>query len=150
MTCLWVFIIASAMLVLAGVERGYGYGGAALAAKNAGSSSSGELAQNGRGVKRATQRTGEFLCLSRTTPPNGCALARPAARSRVLCASKFEIKEFPRNLRTDLKGASIRYAVEENAPDREWNGALMAKFSELTGIDVQMVRFGNDTSAALP
>jgi trehalose/maltose transport system substrate-binding protein len=63
--------------------------------------------------------------------------------------SDFEIKEWPRNLRTDLKGALIKVALPENAPDRPWNDALMAKFRELTGIEVQTIRPGNDTSAVL-
>jgi trehalose/maltose transport system substrate-binding protein len=63
--------------------------------------------------------------------------------------SDVAIKEWPRNLRTDLKGASIKVALPENAPDRPWNDALMAKFRELTGIEVQTIRPGNDTSAVL-
>ena len=59
------------------------------------------------------------------------------------------IKDWPRNLRTDLKGSSIKVALPENAPDRPWNDALMMKFRELTGIDVQTIRPGNDTSAVL-
>ena len=61
----------------------------------------------------------------------------------------FEIKEWPRNLRTDLKGTSIKVALPENEPDRPWNDALMAKFRELTGIEVEIIRPGNDTSAVL-
>ena len=63
--------------------------------------------------------------------------------------SEFEIKEWPRNLRTDLKGSSIRVALPENAPDRPWNDALITKFRELTGIEVQTIRPGNDTTAVL-
>src|SRR5947207_5724153 len=63
--------------------------------------------------------------------------------------SDSQIKEWPRNLRTDLKGTSIKVALPENAPDRPWNDALMAKFRELTGIEVQTIRPGNDTSAVL-
>ncbi|HKB91502.1 MAG TPA: extracellular solute-binding protein, partial [Opitutaceae bacterium] len=59
------------------------------------------------------------------------------------------IKDWPRNLRTDLKGSSIKVALPENAPDRPWNDALMMKFRELTGIEVQTIRPGNDTSAVL-
>ena len=63
--------------------------------------------------------------------------------------SDFQIREWPRNLRTDLKGASIRIALPENAPDRPWNDALVRKFREVTGIEVQTIRPGNDTSAVL-
>jgi len=63
--------------------------------------------------------------------------------------SEFEIKDWPRNLRTDLKGSSIKVVLPENAPDRPWNDALMRKFRELTGIEVQTIRPGNDTSAVL-
>jgi len=63
--------------------------------------------------------------------------------------SDFQIEEWPRNLRTDLKRSSIRVVLPENAPDRPWNDALMAKFRELTGIEVQTIRPGNDTSAVL-
>ena len=61
----------------------------------------------------------------------------------------FEIGEFPRNLRTDLAGTSIKVALPENAPDQPWDDALMAKFHELTGIEVQTIRPGNDTSVVL-
>jgi ABC-type glycerol-3-phosphate transport system substrate-binding protein len=63
--------------------------------------------------------------------------------------SDFQIREWPRNLRTDLKAASIRIALPENAPDRPWNDALVRKFREVTGIEVQTIRPGNDTSAVL-
>jgi trehalose/maltose transport system substrate-binding protein len=38
----------------------------------------------------------------------------------------------------------------ENKPDREWDDRLVQKFRDLTGIDLELVRMGNDTSAALP
>jgi trehalose/maltose transport system substrate-binding protein len=76
----------------------------------------------------------------------GFALATTAEAQKV---SQFEIKDWPRNLRTDLKGSSITVALPENAPDRLWNDALIAKFRELTGIEVQTLRPGNDTSAVL-
>ena len=63
--------------------------------------------------------------------------------------SKFEIAEWPTNLRTDLKGTSIKVVLPENAPDRPWNDALTAKFQQLTGIRVEIVRPGNDTTAVL-
>jgi len=63
--------------------------------------------------------------------------------------SQFEIKDWPRNLRTDLRGSSITVALPENASDRPWNDAMMAKFRELTGIEVQTLHPGNDTSAVL-
>ena len=63
--------------------------------------------------------------------------------------SDFQIKEWPRNLRTDLKGSSIRVVLPENAPDRPWNDALIRKFRELTGIEVETIRLGNDTSVVL-
>src|SRR6266852_8001880 len=67
----------------------------------------------------------------------------------VKTVSEFEIKDWPRNLRTDLKGSAIKVVLPENAPDRPWNDALMRKFLELTGIEVQTIRPGNDTSAVL-
>jgi trehalose/maltose transport system substrate-binding protein len=63
--------------------------------------------------------------------------------------SDLQIREWPRNLRTDLKGSSIKVALPENAPDRPWNDALMRKFREVTGIEVHTIRPGNDTSAVL-
>lgn len=62
---------------------------------------------------------------------------------------KFEIAEWPANLRTDLKGSSIKAVLPENEPDRPWNDALIAKFQQLTGIKVEIVRPGNDTTAVL-
>jgi trehalose/maltose transport system substrate-binding protein len=59
------------------------------------------------------------------------------------------IAEWPTALRTDLRGMSLRVVLPENAPDRVWDDALMAKFEELTGIKVTVIRPGNDTTAAL-
>ena len=64
-------------------------------------------------------------------------------------SSEHEIKEWPRNLRTDLKGASIKLVLPENALDRPWDDALIAKFQQLTGITVHTVRPGNDTTTVL-
>ncbi|MGA7316705.1 MAG: extracellular solute-binding protein [Silvibacterium sp.] len=64
-------------------------------------------------------------------------------------SSHLEIKEWPTNLRTDLKGSSIKLVLPENAPDRPWDDALMEKFQQLTGIRVEVVRPGNDTTAVL-
>ena len=63
--------------------------------------------------------------------------------------SDFQIKEWPRNLRTDLRGTAIKVVLPENEPDRPWDDALMEKFREVTGIEVQTIRPGNDTSAVL-
>jgi trehalose/maltose transport system substrate-binding protein len=76
----------------------------------------------------------------------GFAFATTAEAQRV---SQFEIKDWPRNLRTDLKGSSIAVALPENAPDQHWNDALVAKFRELTGIEVRALHPGNDTSVVL-
>jgi trehalose/maltose transport system substrate-binding protein len=73
----------------------------------------------------------------------------PVSSSITKSGSEFEIKEWPRNLRTDLRGASIKAVLPENAPDRPWDDALVAKFHDLTGIDVQIIRPGNDTTAVL-
>ncbi len=69
--------------------------------------------------------------------------------SSVPPSSEFEIKEWPKNLRTDLRRTSITLVLPENAPDRPWDDALIAKFQQLTGITVQTVRPGNDTTAVL-
>ena len=63
--------------------------------------------------------------------------------------SEFEIKEWPRNLRTDLRETSIKIVLPENALDLPWDDALIAKFHQLTGITVQIVRPGNDTTVVL-
>jgi trehalose/maltose transport system substrate-binding protein len=63
--------------------------------------------------------------------------------------SRYQIADFPRNLRTDLKGTTITVALPENEPDRPWNDALVRKFHDLTGIEVQIIRPGNDTSVVL-
>jgi hypothetical protein len=47
--------------------------------------------------------------------------------------SKFEIKEWPTNLRTDLKGAAIKLALPENELDRPWDDALIADRSTGSG-----------------
>jgi len=57
--------------------------------------------------------------------------------------------DFPTDLRTDLKGSTITIALPENAPDVRWDDELIAKFHELTGIQVKIVRPGNDTTAVL-
>ena len=63
--------------------------------------------------------------------------------------SESEIKEWPKNLRTDLRETSIKIVLPENALDRPWDDALITKFQQLTGITVQTVRPGNDTTAVL-
>jgi hypothetical protein len=42
--------------------------------------------------------------------------------------SDFQIKEWPRNLRTDLRGTSIKVVLPESEPDRPWDDALMENF----------------------
>jgi len=64
-------------------------------------------------------------------------------------SAQFEIKEWPHNLRTDLKGSKIKIALPENEPDRPWNDALLARFRRLTGIEVETIRPGNDTTVVL-
>jgi len=72
-----------------------------------------------------------------------------AFQSTVSQSPDLKIQEWPRNLRTDLKGTSIKLVLPENALDRRWDDALIAKFKQLTGITVQTVRPGNDTTAVL-
>ena len=75
------------------------------------------------------------------------SLASPS--SATTPPSEFAIKEWPTNLRRDLRGTSVKVVLHENALDQPWDDALMAKFRELTGIRVQTVRPGNDTTAVL-
>jgi trehalose/maltose transport system substrate-binding protein len=72
-----------------------------------------------------------------------------ASQSAAPQSPEFEIEEWPRNLRTDLKGTSIKLVLPENALDRPWDDALIAKFQQLTGIRVHTVRPGNDTTTVL-
>src|SRR5258708_17747966 len=69
--------------------------------------------------------------------------------SSVPPSSEFEIKEWPKNLRTDLRGTSVNIVLPENALDPPWDDALIAKFQQLTGIAVQTVMPGNDTTQLL-
>jgi trehalose/maltose transport system substrate-binding protein len=64
-------------------------------------------------------------------------------------AQTYRIDSWPATLRTDLRGTSLKVVLPENAPDRPWDDALMSKFQELTGINVEIIRPGNDTTAAL-
>jgi trehalose/maltose transport system substrate-binding protein len=64
-------------------------------------------------------------------------------------AGQFAIQQWPNDLRKDLSGSAIKIALPENALDRPWDDALIAKFQELTGIKVQIIRPGNDTTAVL-
>jgi trehalose/maltose transport system substrate-binding protein len=64
-------------------------------------------------------------------------------------ASKVEPQDWPKNLRTDLKGTFIKLVLPENALDRPFDDALIVKFQQLTGIRVQTVRPGNDTTVVL-
>ena len=73
----------------------------------------------------------------------------PAQITSTATSSRIEIEEWPRNLRTDLRGTSIKVVLPENALDQPWDDALVAKFHELTGITVQIVRPGNDTTVVL-
>jgi trehalose/maltose transport system substrate-binding protein len=71
------------------------------------------------------------------------------ALASLLTATPVTIREWPGNLRTDLRGTTLRVVLPENELDRPWDEALMAKFTELTGITVQTIRPGNDTTAVL-
>jgi trehalose/maltose transport system substrate-binding protein len=71
------------------------------------------------------------------------------AKDPAASSTRVQIADFPRNLRTDLKGTAIKVALPENEPDRPWNDALIRKFHDLTGIEVQIIRPGNDTSVVL-
>jgi hypothetical protein len=72
---------------------------------------------------------------------NGFALATTAEAQKVW---QFEIKDWPRNLRTDLKGSSITVALPENAPDRPWKadqqchglGSLLTSLPNLVSVDL--------------
>ncbi len=75
------------------------------------------------------------------------SLASPSSAATL--PSEFAIKEWPTNLRKDLRGTPVKVVLPENALDQPWDDALMAKFQELTGIRVQTVRPGNDTTAVL-
>jgi trehalose/maltose transport system substrate-binding protein len=74
---------------------------------------------------------------------------KTAPSGPIAVTPSFEIKDWPRNLRTDLRGASITVPLPENAPDGPWDDALLAKFRKLTGIAVYTLRPGNDTSEVL-
>jgi hypothetical protein len=113
------------------------------------------IADNNAGRATVHDATGLSVRPGSFTVPNaahalrniGCQRSfRPNAATTV---SDLQIKEWPRNLRTDLKGASVKVVLPENEPDRPWNDALIRKFRELTGIEVQTIRPGNDTSAVL-
>ncbi len=69
------------------------------------------------------------------------SLASPSSAATL--PSEFAIKEWPTNLRKDLRGTPVKVVLPENALDQPWDDALMAKFQELTGIRVQTVRPGN-------
>ena len=75
------------------------------------------------------------------------AVATPS--SAATPPSQYTIKEWPTNLRRDLRGTTVKVVLPENALDQPWDDALMAKFSDLTGIKVQVVRPGNDTTVVL-
>jgi trehalose/maltose transport system substrate-binding protein len=89
-------------------------------------------------------RTPRERCVVKTFATFGAAVIAALSFS-----SQVEISEWPTTLRTDLRGAAITAAFPENALDRQWNDALVAKFTELTGITVHIVRPGNDTTAVL-
>jgi trehalose/maltose transport system substrate-binding protein len=75
------------------------------------------------------------------------AVALPTAAAPQV--SEIKINEWPRSLRTDLRGTSIKVVLPENALDTPWNDALIAKFHALTGINVAVIRPGNDMTAVL-
>ena len=52
-------------------------------------------------------------------------------------------------LRTDLRGGSISIELPENAPDEAWDNELMRRFQHMTGINVKILRPGNDTTLVL-
>jgi trehalose/maltose transport system substrate-binding protein len=53
------------------------------------------------------------------------------------------------SLRTDLRGTSISVELPENAPDQAWNDEVMHRFEQITGIHVNILRPGNDTTVVL-
>jgi trehalose/maltose transport system substrate-binding protein len=57
--------------------------------------------------------------------------------------------DLPQHLSKNFKGTSVTIALPENAPDRLWDDELLARFQDLTGIQVQVIRPGNDTTVVL-
>jgi trehalose/maltose transport system substrate-binding protein len=90
--------------------------------------------------------TSIFLALAAITLIlNGTLASQNAAPQ----SSLSENRDWPKNLRTDMKGTSIQLVLPENALDRPWDDALIATFQQLTGITVHVVRPGNDTTKVL-
>jgi trehalose/maltose transport system substrate-binding protein len=94
-------------------------------------------------MKRSPQRLAIALVFS------ALACAFNLSRASTAQTPAPTIVEWPTTLRTDLRGTSLKVALPENAPDRVWDDVLMAKFEQLTGIEVTVIRPGNDTTAAL-
>jgi trehalose/maltose transport system substrate-binding protein len=63
--------------------------------------------------------------------------------------AESSVDELSIPLRTDLKGTRIRIALPENAPDMRFDDILLQRFEDQTGIHVEAVRPGNDTTAVL-
>jgi trehalose/maltose transport system substrate-binding protein len=76
----------------------------------------------------------------------GASASSPTA---AMNPEQIDLSNFTSGLRTDLRGSSVSIALPENAPDEAWDNDLMSKFQRMTGIHVQILRPGNDTTAVL-
>jgi trehalose/maltose transport system substrate-binding protein len=79
----------------------------------------------------------------------GQILAAGSSAALARRSQRFDVSDWPADLRTDLRGASIAIALPENAVDTAWNDALLGKFRDLTGIEVRAIRPGNDMTTVL-
>jgi trehalose/maltose transport system substrate-binding protein len=85
------------------------------------------------------------LSIMRGASPAFAQDASPAADANV--GSTITV---PADIRTDLSGAEIAWMGPSAAdPDLAWNQAAIAKFSEATGIKVNLVNGENETNARL-
>jgi trehalose/maltose transport system substrate-binding protein len=97
----------------------------------------------------ATQAPAGGGTAATAAPAGGAATAAPAGGTAATAApaagDAAKALVVPKDLRTDLKGASIKAILSDDGPGAPWDDAAAAKFSEATGIQVQIIR--GDTSA---
>src|SRR6266545_6192406 len=76
-----------------------------------------------------------------TTAPAAAATAAPAAAATAAPAADTSkwFTEATKDTRTDLKGASIKAILGSDGPSTAWENAAAAKFTELSGINVQVI-----------
>ena len=92
----------------------------------------------GGGGGAAAPTTGGAAAAPTAAPAPTAAAGAQATAAPAADTSKW-FTEAPKDTRTDLKGASIKAILGSDGPSTAWENAAAAKFTELSGIKVQVI-----------